>query len=207
MSGGRENMKLRRWPVLKTALVRVALLALAVAALLPVRTALAGQATTQIKVSAQILGSCRISATPINFGVYDPTSSVPVNANGTVTTTCGTTTTITGVSADPGQFPYSAAPVAAQFAKQPTSTGGTAVTRGMSDGTAYLLYDLFTDPAYTTIWNTTNTELAGVVTQSTVPITFTVYGQIPPNEKADLATGKSFTNGTYNDTVTVTVTW
>lgn len=167
----------------------------------------AGQATTQIKVSAQILGSCKISATPINFGVYDPSSSVAVNANGTVTTTCGTTTTITGVSADPGQFPYSAAPVAAQFATQPTSTGGTAVTRGMSDGTAYLLYDLFTDPDYTTIWNTTNTELAGVVTQSTVPITFTVYGQIPGNEKADLATKKSFTNGNYNDTVTVTVTW
>lgn len=167
----------------------------------------AGQATTQVKVSAQILGSCTISATPINFGVYDPASSVAVNANGTVTTQCGTTTTITGVSADPGQFPYSAAPVAAQFTTQPTSTGGAAVTRGMSDGTAYLLYDLFTDPGYTTIWNTTNTELAGVVTQSTVPITFTVYGQVPSNEKTDLAAGKSFTNGTYNDTVTVTVAW
>lgn len=51
-------------------------------------TAAAGNKTATLSVTATVAGSCEISTTPVAFGIYDPTSTIPTRETGAVTLTC-----------------------------------------------------------------------------------------------------------------------
>jgi spore coat protein U-like protein len=133
-----------------------------------------------------------VSATPVAFGTYNPLSGTATVSTGTVTASCtlvgGGNTTVNLVSS------YS------------TGSSGSYATRRMVTGANLLTYNLYFDAAYTQIrgdgtggsqtggatFNLTN----GSPTQST---TSTIYGRATASQ--DVAAG------TYNDTITITITY
>lgn len=138
----------------------------------------ANPATTTFAVSATVLKDCTVSATALAFGNY--TGAVNTNTS-TVSVTCTKSTTYT-VGLNPG-----------------TATGATVATRQMVNGANTLGYGLYSDATWTTNWgNTAATNwVSGTGTGAAQPLT--VYGQI--------AAAQYVTPGTYNDTITVSVTY
>lgn len=142
----------------------------------------AATATTTFLVTANILSACIVSALPLAFLTYDPTSGTPLDATTTITSTCtlGTTYTL-GLNAG-------------------TGTGGTTTLRVMTGTPAGLLnYQLFQNAGRTTNWgNNPGTDtVAG--TGTGLPQLSTVYGRIP--------SGQNQPAGSYADTITVTLTY
>lgn len=170
----------------KVALGTLALLVLAVA------PALAGNATANVSVSANIANVCTISTGAVAFGAYDPivtNASTPLDGSGTVTITCtkGATTTL-GLG-----------------------LGANAVgsVRKMKDsGSNLLTYELYQPPNTTpgsacsfsspTVWGNSG---AGLFTPAAAPDknarTYSVCGQV--------ASGQDLPFGSYTDTVVATV--
>ena len=135
-------------------------------------------ATTTFAVSATVLKDCVVSATALAFNNY--TGAVN-NATSTVNVTCSNTTTYTvGLSAG-------------------LATGATVTARKMQSGANLLPSALYSDNTMTTNWgNTLATNwVSGTGNGAAQPLT--VYGQI--------AAGLYVNPGTYNDTITVTVTY
>lgn len=134
----------------------------------------------------QVAG-CTVSATAVSFGSYSPLSSQPATSTGTVTVSCNS------VSVTSYTIALSA------------GLGGSFSNRHLSSGSADLSYQLYLDSADTSIWGdgtdgTTVETASGLsCTQSCVD-SFTIYGVIPASQ-----TGASA--GTYNDSVTVTVSY
>ncbi|HLI12670.1 MAG TPA: spore coat U domain-containing protein [Alphaproteobacteria bacterium] len=136
-------------------------------------------ATTSFQVTANVQSSCTVSATAMAFGTYSLTSGNTATSTITVTCTNGTKATI---ALDNGQN---------------GGRGGSFGTRAMSaGGSNYLGYDIYTSTAYTTVWNTTNTQ---TVTSTGSPVNLTAYGRLP--------SGQAPATGSYTDTVTVTATF
>ena len=77
--------------------------------------------------------------------------------------------------------------------------GGTIATRKMDSGTATVDYQMYRDAGYTLNWGETvaTDTVSGTGNGATQPLT--VYGRIPSQTTA--------APGTYNDTVTVTITF
>jgi spore coat protein U-like protein len=48
----------------------------------------AGSKTANVAISANVVGSCTITATPVNFGSYDANSAVDTFSTGTITLIC-----------------------------------------------------------------------------------------------------------------------
>jgi len=146
--------------------------------LTPQQNALAATATTTFQVTATVLSTCLVSATPLAFGNY---SGAQTDATSTVSVTC-TNTTPYNVGLDAG-----------------LSTGATVTTRAMQNGSNTLGYALYSDSARTVNWgNTPGTDtVAG--TGTGLAQTLTVYGRIPA--------GSLPAPGAYADTITVTVTY
>lgn len=143
--------------------------------------ALAATATTTFAVTATVLQTCLVAASPLAFGNYDPTSATATNGNTTLLVTCTSSTPYTvGLSAGGG-------------------AGATVATRKLTNGGNTLNYSLYQDAGHTTVWgNTVSTDtLAG--TGTGLPVTHTVYGRIPALQAA--------VQGAYADTITVTVTY
>jgi spore coat protein U-like protein len=139
----------------------------------------AATATTTFAVSATVVGTCLVAATPLGFGNYtglvDPASS-------TVTVTCTNTT------------PYNVGLNAG------LATGATATSRSMTGPALALLgYGLFSDAGHTTNWGLTigTDTVTGTGNGAAQPIT--VFGQIPASEFV--------APGAYADTITATVTF
>ena len=163
------------------------------AALLPMATwlptgllpsASAGSVTLKMGVSATVPANCNFNnSTPaLSFGSYDPTglqatSALTASASFTIRCTKNTTATMTidnGVNASNSQ-------------------------RRMTDGAGdYLNYQLYSDPAYTTVWDLTNT-VSYTSTSAATAQTETVYGSVPAAQ--DVAVGN------YSDTVTITAAY
>lgn len=142
----------------------------------------AATATTTFLVTATILSACLVTALPLAFGTYDPTSATPLDQTTTITSTCtlGTTYTL-GLNAG-------------------TGVGGTTTTRVMTGTPAGLLnYQLFQNAGRTTNWgNNPGTDtVAG--TGTGLPQLSTVYGRIPATQNQPA--------GSYLDTITVTLTY
>ena len=133
------------------------------------------------------LCSCTASASGISFGSYDPLSAFPVDSTGTVTVDC------TFAVALGGTYTIS------------LSTGGSGsyAARWLSLAGWNLNYNLYTTNTRSTVWGNgtgsqtvTSAPLSGLFSNSQ---TFTVYGRIPGSQNVPA--------GSYNDMITVTVTY
>jgi len=152
------------------------------AALLLVTSAASAPAATttaSIAVSATVVATCVVSASPLAFGNY---TGVQSDSTATITLTC-TNTTPYNVGLGVG-----------------LATGATVMTRAMTGPSAALLpYAMFSDAARTVNWGQTiaTDTVPGTGTGSVQ--TLTAYGRI--------AAGHYAAPGAYNDTVTATVTY
>lgn len=153
---------------------------LVVAAVLLSLHGLAGSATatTTLLVTASVVAACNVSTSPVAFGAYNPTAGTNLDGTGTVSVTCTNGTSYT-VALDGG----SQADVTA---------------RAMSDGANGLSYQLYSDPARTSVWGMNGAELVSA-TGTGSSVDHTVYGRIP--------SGQTPPAGSYSDTVNVTVTY
>lgn len=158
------------------------------------QAALAGPSpqTGSFNVTATVAKSCNVTSTGnVAFGNYDPNDthlSTPLDATGSVTVRC-TKGVAYAVALDQG-------------ANAAGGSTAAAPLRQMSDGgTERIRYDLYSDAPRTTVWGGTaatdldNTETTG----PSSPDTLTVYGRIPAGQNA--------AEGSYTDTVNVTVTF
>lgn len=147
--------------------------------------------TGSLNVTASVAKSCSITGTSdVAFGAYDPADAnfaAPLDASGSVTIRCTKNTTY-DIALGQGA---NAAP------------GSTCVSplRRMASGTERLAYGLFSDAGRTTTWgcDATNDVTRTETTGPSSPDTVTVYGRIPA--------GQDVADGSYSDTVTVTVTF
>lgn len=144
------------------------------------------QVTSQFEVRAEVIQSCTIDATDLNFGNYDPNSLVPTIGASTITTTC-TLLTPFDVGIDAG-------------------TNGSSVSdRQMIDdatGSELLAYSLSCAglgvPACALNWGNTPGTDTFLSVGTGLPIPIAVAGTI--------AAGQQVTPGIYRDTpVTATV--
>ena len=142
----------------------------------------AATATTTMAVTATVLTSCLVTATPLVFGNYDPNSATANAATSTTTTTCTGASSYT-LSMNVG-----------------SGTGATFASRKMTFGASTLNYSVYTTAAHTTVWGdgtggtsqVTGTGLLGSVSN-------TVYGLIPA--------GQAPNAGAYTDSITVTLSY
>ena len=133
--------------------------AAALAAGLPLSRAVAATATTTFSVTANVVTTCGITATNLNFGNY---SGVQLDGTSTLTTACSTGTTYV-IQLHAG-----------------TAPGATTTTRKMTGPGGELLgYGLFRDAARTMNWGE-------VVPRDTAfgvgSAAFTVFGRIPAGQ-------------------------
>jgi spore coat protein U-like protein len=141
--------------------------------------ALAATTTTTFAVTATVVATCNVSASPLAFGSY---SAVALSGTTTVQATCSTAA------------PYNIGLNAG------TATGATVTTRKMTGpGGALLNYGLFQDSGHATNWgNTVGTDTVAS-TGTGAAQSFTVFGQIPASQFVQA--------GSYSDTITVTLTF
>lgn len=128
--------------------------------------------------------NCRITLTPINFGLYTPLTPIPVDVTGRFDVRC---------QAQPGPFSISIGPgISGNLLARTLSAGGPGV----------LNYNFYRDAARTQIWGDGTPPtfvVTGVRTGSGRPTfySYPVYGRIFPNQAPN--------PGTYNDNLLVTV--
>lgn len=142
----------------------------------------AATATTTFPVTATVLTACVVTATPLIFGNYDPTSATPLDASSSIAVLCtlGTSFTV-GLNAG-------------------TTSGATVTTRQMTNGSDTLNYALYRETGRSNNWgNTPGTDTPPATTAPLLAAPFTVYGRIPAGQNVGF--------GAYTDTVTVTVTY
>ncbi|MEQ1515426.1 MAG: spore coat U domain-containing protein [Usitatibacteraceae bacterium] len=143
----------------------------------------AATATTNFPVSATVIDSCTVSASPFDFGSYNGLSMTVLDASGAIEATC-TFGTLYSIALDAG-----------------LGSAATLSTRKLTGPAgAELLYGLFTDAPRTIPWGD-GTGGTGWVsdTGNGVSQPVTVYGRIAP--------GQAVAPGAYTDTVTVTLTY
>ena len=153
-----------------------------VAALTPV-VGQAATVTTTFTVQITITNACTIvSATNMNFGSVCVIGGSGVSATSTITVQCTQSAPYTiGLSAG-------------------TGAGATVASRLMTSGASNTVgYSLYQDAGHSLVWGTTisTNTVAGTGSGASQPIT--VYGFVPSQSTPPAAT--------YNDTITVTVTY
>jgi spore coat protein U-like protein len=159
---------------------RLAAALLALACL--IRPAHAAQITTTFTVTATVLASCQVTASDLDFGNYAATSASDTAADTTVDVTCTNGTNYT-IALDGGSVAHDVA------------------ARAMSDGNSHTLsYGLYTTAGFTTAWGdgTASTSTVSGTGDGTAQPT-TVFGRLPAGQYVPAAT--------YNDHITVTVTY
>lgn len=146
-------------------------------------TSSGGQAAPSFTTRATVIAGCSVSATRIDFGQMGVIRNA-INATGVVTATCTQGAAVT-LKLDAG-----------------LGAGATPANRAMTrlGGSEKLSYALYRDNTRTQIWGdgASGTSTVGL-TGTGAAQTATVYGTIPAQ-----AVPKP---GTYNDTITVTVTF
>jgi spore coat protein U-like protein len=149
---------------------------------------IAATANTNLPISVSVNANCAVTATSVNFGVYDPLASAPTTASGALTITCtqGSAPVITvglGLNAQ-------------------------ASVRRLSSGSAFIPYSLFQPTS-----NAPAASCAGasVAYPTSAPgFALTSAPSIAPrsyNVCAQIAPGLDVAVGSYTDTVIVTVTF
>ena len=128
--------------------------------------------------------NCRVQVAAMDFGVYMPLRSTPLDVTGRVTIRCQARTGSFTVTLGPG-------------------LSGDAMNRTMiSPGNAGLNYNLYVDPARTLVWGDgtgATATVAGVRPEKGRPIflDYPVYGRV--------FSGQAPPPGAYSDTILVTV--
>lgn len=133
------------------------------------------------------LCSCTASTSGVSFGSYNPGSSSPNDASGTVTLSC------TGVVSLLGTIDIAASP----------GTSGNATARQMAQGADRLNYNLYTDSNRASVWGTgsggTGTISATLNGLLVFSQSVTVFGRLPAQQWVR--------TGAYSDSVIVTITY
>lgn len=137
---------------------------------------------SSIFMSTEVLPYCMFSGgdQTMNFGDYDPTRNVvaaPLKSAATFTLRCSKGSSASIVLSN-GLY----------------ASGGLRRMRTGSD--SYLDYNLFKDAGRNNVWNDANA--IQYVASSSVPQTFTIYGQVPSGQD-------NVAIGSYTDTITITV--
>jgi spore coat protein U-like protein len=140
-------------------------------------SAMAQSATATFQVQANVPDLCNISATNMDFGVYDPLSATDDDdGQSTVTINC-----TPGTSYDVAL------------------NDGLLGTRQLDNGTDLLTYELYQDATRLADWgNTVGTDTQGGTFVAGPPVNYSVYGRIPALQTVN-------STGTYSDTVTAEV--
>jgi spore coat protein U-like protein len=140
-------------------------------------------ATAGMPVRMEIVASCAVSASDLNFGAYASNQTAPVQGQTAIQLLCGAGSTAE-VSLDEGLRPGS----------------NTSRRRmGQDSGTDRLEYDLFQDAARTIHWGDRSGRDTVEVETTGGPQTLPVYGEVPG--------GQRVRDGSYSDTITVVVTY
>lgn len=135
---------------------------------------------------------CTVTATPVQFGTYDPLNLAPALSSGTVVTTCR----LMGALA-------TATMLTSSFT---AGSSGKYATRTMTLGANALLYNLYLDPAHSQIAgdgtggsSTGRATLNLSILSRTQTWTETIYGSMPASQDA--------APGTYTDSIVVTINY
>jgi spore coat protein U-like protein len=136
------------------------------------------------EAQAVCVPSLSVSATTLDFGVYDPGATSSTKSTGKVTVQC-----LVGV------LPSFSVALS-------TGNSGSYATRQMANGTDRLDYNLYTDSNHTMVWGdgtgtTSTASFSGLI--SLLSTSFVVYGRMPRAQYP--------APGTFTDTITVTVTY
>lgn len=146
-------------------------------------TASAATATATLTVSATVMKSCLVSSGTLAFGGYSPVAAAPVDNSATFTVSCTKNTTATiGLN---------------------TGANASGSTRRMSDGggtPSFLNYELYQDAARTLVWGNAAGSWLAMTSTTNAASTMTVHGRITALQDVP-------STSTYNDTVTITVTF
>lgn len=165
-------------------------LPIALAGLIAAGTAAAATspATGSFNVTADVQGSCKVTATTdIAFGTYDPADvnfATPLDQSGSVSVRCvkGMTPTVT---LDQGL--------------NPSGTCAAPARAMLDSATSELLsYDIYSDAGHSSAWGCdVSNDVSFTAAASNTATTLTTYGRIPAGQNVGL--------GTFSDTVTVEV--
>ena len=131
--------------------------------------------------ATRVEAACTISATGVNFGLYDVFAPMPTDSTGSVTYDCEPSDKNIRITLSSG-------------------VGGTFLPRSLTNGSDLLAYNLFTDAALTSIWGDGTGGSNFYYKNNPHPVkptVLTIYGRIPALQ--DVGTGS------YTDTVIVTV--
>lgn len=136
---------------------------------------------------AATVQSCTVNNSTINFGIYNPLDAASDDNNaGSVQINCrvnGSGTALVDVALG--------------------VSGGTFSQRRLQSGTSFLNYNIFTSPAYTTVWGDGtdgSVPQSVALTKTLESMSWVLYGRIPAGQLGAAP-------GTYTDTVQVTVSW
>ncbi|ABS24752.1 spore coat U domain-containing protein [Anaeromyxobacter sp. Fw109-5] len=130
-------------------------LTLALGAALAAGAAHAETATAQFQVTATVVKKCKISATTIAFGNYDPATIL--SAEGTLTLKC-TKGTLYSVALD----------------------GGSTGSRQMTQAAEVLDYELYSDAGHTAVWP--STAAAPSVAAAGADEALIIFAQVPADQ-------------------------
>ncbi len=134
-------------------------------------------ATGTMPVSALVIKTCLVAATPMLFGSYTSSNGTPTTTTATITVTCTYGTTYQ-VGLDAG-----------------TSSGATTSNRSMTYLTHLLGYGIYLDSAHTNNWGNNQGVDTSAGTGNGLVQSITAYGQ--------MAAGQYVVPGAYADTITV----
>ena len=156
--------------------------AAAIALSIATSAAFAVTETTTFDASAEVIASCSIEATDLDFGQIDPLANADTDVNSSVTVVC-----TNGHGYDVGLNAGAGA-------------GATVAVRKMTGGAGTLDYSLYSDTLRTTVWgNTVDTDTVSGTGNGTEQV-LTVHGRVPSQPTAMVGSD-------YSDTVTVTITY
>lgn len=150
----------------------------------------AGSTSGTLTVNATVVNACRIGAVgAITFASYDP-----ANGNASASSAAQSATTLFCTKGDV------VAVTLDQGANAASGSTCAAPARQMINGTNKLAYGLYSDNGYSTIWGCVAADQVSFTsTSGTTAKSLSVYATIPG--------GQDVPAGTYNDTVTLGLTF
>jgi spore coat protein U-like protein len=121
--------------------------------------------------------SCTISSTSMDFGTYDTLSPAPLDSTGTITWSCTAVASVT-IQLSKGSAP-------------------SFTPRTLTQGATTAAYNLYLDPARTTIWGDGTAGTQAYTASAAGPVTVSVFGRVPSQQP--------IVAGAYSDSIVATI--